>query len=461
MAEYDIDIPGKGSFTVSAETDEQAHQAINDLLGGNHKSFSGFMSNVGSDAKEMAQGMGAAFKEGALDMPSRALETGLEMATGKAYSQTPSGQRDVDLVTQAPEQVKNLVEPIKHPIDYGYEHPVQQALNIASLGAPLMKATGAAETMGKYAGRMGENQMGKLHGTSQAQFRQLGRENFGPAMRSSYELGDADLTTGSIGRETAINERVNQLGSDIGDVRDAAGSATKTLTSQELADTLRKQLMSGDYAPSGKYAAQATQIETLLKQIEAMPDTAPSAVAKKVTELNDLGTGNKLVQAKHAPETHLANQMARFNDERIGTALPEQAEHYEALKDEFGNAASLKPMEARGEGKEALGQGSQHWYGDIKNVLHSTVGGPKMGAKVGFGLESGLNKIAKNGGAYAVGGVTAHLVNTLTNDPQSLGKYATPLLKAAQEGGNQALAATHYLLSTQYPEYNEMVNPKQ
>ncbi len=53
--------------------------------------------------------------------------------------------------------------------------------------------------------------------------------------------------------------------------------------------------------------------------------------------------------------------------------------------------------------------------------------------------------------------VTSHLLKTLTSNPQSLGKFAQPLMKAAQEGGSQGLAATHYILANQYPEYNKIV----
>jgi len=53
--------------------------------------------------------------------------------------------------------------------------------------------------------------------------------------------------------------------------------------------------------------------------------------------------------------------------------------------------------------------------------------------------------------------VTSHLLKTLTTNPQSLGKFAQPLMKAAQEGGSQGIAATHFILSSQYPEYNEMI----
>jgi hypothetical protein len=53
--------------------------------------------------------------------------------------------------------------------------------------------------------------------------------------------------------------------------------------------------------------------------------------------------------------------------------------------------------------------------------------------------------------------VTTHLLKTMSSNPQSLGKYAKPLMQAAQTGGKQGLAVQHFLLSSQYPDYNEMI----
>ena len=48
--------------------------------------------------------------------------------------------------------------------------------------------------------------------------------------------------------------------------------------------------------------------------------------------------------------------------------------------------------------------------------------------------------------------ITKHLLN----NPQVFGKYAQPLLQAAQTGGQSGIAATHFLLASQYPEYNQL-----
>lgn len=57
----------------------------------------------------------------------------------------------------------------------------------------------------------------------------------------------------------------------------------------------------------------------------------------------------------------------------------------------------------------------------------------------------------------AAAGTTEGLVSKLHSNPQSFGQYAPALQKAYQDGGNQGVAATHYVLSTTHPEYNKMM----
>ena len=90
-------------------------------------------SNIIPDLGNVVKGAANTIKEGAYDMPKRALETGVEMAGGAPYSETPSGQRDTQLVNAAPQQAAEMVRPVTHPIQYTEEHPVQQAMNAAAL----------------------------------------------------------------------------------------------------------------------------------------------------------------------------------------------------------------------------------------------------------------------------------------------------------------------------------------
>ena len=53
--------------------------------------------------------------------------------------------------------------------------------------------------------------------------------------------------------------------------------------------------------------------------------------------------------------------------------------------------------------------------------------------------------------------VSSYLLNTLTTNPKKLGRYAQPLMQAAQKGGSDGLAALHFIFSLQYSDYNQMM----
>lgn len=424
--------------TYRVETDQGTYEVETDEAP--EKTLGGFAKNAVSDAIETGTSM--------------ATSPAIDMIGGNPFPMVKSAiEQGAQALSHPADTAKSLIEPVVHPIDYGYAHPVQQAINVAGVVAPMV--TGAADTVSQYAGRMGENQMGKLHGTSGAQFRQLGREDFGDVMRRSFENGDADLTTGPIGREQAVKERIAQLGNDIGDVRDTASEAGPAMTGQQMADAIRAKL-GPDYAPGGPKFADASQLETQLKNIEAMKSTTPKDFAQRATDINTEARGQKLIRSTGA-DTDVADQMSHINDEQIAKRLPpEIQEHYQTLKDEFGLAKPLDPMELHGATKEALKPLPNTMFGVAKDALQSVVGGPKMGAQIGFGAEKALRGLAENGAGMGVAGITSGIMQRITTNPQSLGKFAAPLMQAAQSGGQQGIAAVHFVLSHQYPEYNDM-----
>lgn len=73
------------------------------------------------------------------------------------------------------------------------------------------------------------------------------------------------------------------------------------------------------------------------------------------------------------------------------------------------------------------------------------------------GLSAAAPGIANSLKMGSIDAVTSYLMNTLGSNPQKLGKFAKPLLQAAQTGGTRGIAAQHFLLSSQYPEYNTLM----
>lgn len=397
--------------------------------------------------------------------PSGLVGSAGEMITGTPMRDTTTGMSvkglqaiGEGLAQGARELPGDIAEFSKHPLEstknHIIEHPISSAVDAASVAVPFLRGT--TKTAAKYAGRMGENQMGKLHGTSAQQFRQLGRENFGDVMRDSYKEGDANLLKGSIGREEAIKNRIAESGKEIGNIRGQANAAGAPMLPDEMAERIRKNL-EADYKAGGKNFEHEAALEKQLNNIKAMPEGGIENFAQRARDINKQASKNKLIQPVNA-ETDVANQLSRINDEELATRLPGMIDKYHAAKDRFGNAKSLLPMEARGEAKDALAKSPSTMFGAIKDVAQSVIGGPKLGAQAGFKAEGLLKSVAKNAGAYSLGGVTSTLMNTLLTNPQVLGKYAKPLSDAAQKNGSQGVAATHYLLSNQDPAYNELMN---
>jgi hypothetical protein len=220
MAEYNVKTPDGASYHIKADTDEQAQSAINDLLGKDAgPQWSDIPHNVMEGIKEAPETL----KNIATPWPLKAMGAVESGAMKMALGDKTGGVMDAASPT-LPGAVAGMASDygagealhgdipgaLAHAKKTTIEHPISTAVNAASAIVPL--AEGAMETGAKYAGRMGENEMGKLHGTSAAQFRQLGREGFGETMRNSYEAGDANLSTGPLGREQAIKERIAQLG---------------------------------------------------------------------------------------------------------------------------------------------------------------------------------------------------------------------------------------------------------
>ncbi len=430
----------------------------------------GYWSDVGHNAKKEVGDM--------IPSSDEAMEKAKNIG---ALTAIPSGgipsmddlKRMGQMAVQAPGQIVGMAKNLggslyrtaTDPVEEFRQRPVSTALNVASVAAPVInELRGPAVAAGEYAGRFGENQMGKLHGTSQAQFRQLGRENFGPAMRSSYEMGDANLLQGSIGREQAINERIAGLGDEIGDVRSQAAAAGPAMTPQEMADAIRQKAIA-DFSPGGKYFDEAGSFEKNLANIKAMPEGGIENFADRASEIKSGAAQNKLRVPVNA-ETNVAKEMSHVNDAEIAKRLsPEMQEHYELLKDEFGNAKSLKPMELRAEGREALGASPNTLFGAAKAIAHTAVGGPKLGAQLGFGAESALKgfgssaglpsgEIAAMNASDKVPGQEGAIMSHVQSNPDFAPWRA--LFQDAAQRGQAAIVANHFTLMQKDPEYNKM-----
>lgn len=170
------------------------------------KSVGGFGKNVVKDAFETA---GTPFMQVA-EAGKNLTQTGLEMAaspfTGEKYYETPWAKQAAGFEANAPAMAKDMVRPVTHPIEFGYEHPVQQGLNVLGLGLGVKGAIGklgGVAALEKGAGRtpiadLPEVPSGSKTGDPHALFAYTEKEPLGPGMplEDKYQIfGDPEHPT--------------------------------------------------------------------------------------------------------------------------------------------------------------------------------------------------------------------------------------------------------------------------
>jgi hypothetical protein len=82
---------------------------------------------------------------------------------------------------------------------------------------------------------------------------------------------------------------------------------------------------------------------------------------------------------------------------------------------------------------------------------------PNAMSSAARGLAEAAPKAAEAATAGSIDAVTSKIMTAIHTNPQSLGQFSRPLMQAAQQG-NQGIAATHFILAHQYPEYNELIH---
>lgn len=317
---------------------------------------------------------------------------------------------------------------------------LQDASTAMAIASPVIEGVGGFAV--PQLNRMGRNQTLKGMGGSMSQIRQMATKgDMDAAAKFANEKGLNDVFSTSLGRENALGELESQTGSKLGALREEAGTALN-LSPEELKAKVLADPRMAKYLGEGLQSGEARDIPRALADVTRIGGEAPShaGLANAATELNQSAAGSKLYQPTNAT-TDVANIISRENNAGIASSLgPEKAEVYKQALGDYSKIEPLKHLQERGELREISGHNTG-LIGTAKSLLPT-------GA-----ITRGVAK-----GAYTIGGVTSKLMGLLSTNPAQLGKYAAPLLNAAQTGGKQGLAATHYILSTSHPEYNALLN---
>jgi len=359
----------------------------------------------------------------------------------------------------------------------GSEKPVEQRLaeNAITAGNGVMLPSGVAgigklagdilggagestSTLAKYAGRFGENQAIKAMGARMGQIGDLGIPESRAAGRAMVERGIIQPFRGPIGLEDTVKGLSNQAGEDVGNARSmadmrAAAAGQQAPSLEDLTNAAKQKL-----APSYESGHLSGRAGTFNKALESLAnpviqDTGEmngptvgtfSGNAAKATELNAAGTPDKaLSQAENSPYSDIANMVSKANNEGMAATMsPEENAAYQKSLDDYSLFKPVQKFMQAGEKREMGGRGGATLGKTLYDKTMDSFGN-RASAVLGFKAESALNGASR-------------ITNLVTSNPSIFGKFAVPLTQAYKDGGEQGLAAMHYVLSTTQPEYNRM-----
>jgi hypothetical protein len=271
------------------------------------------------------------------------------------------------------------------------------------------------------------------------------------AANVARKAGLDDLISTGMGRRKALADYIEQQGKNIGGLREEAGTA-----SPGLLDTVEGAVKPKYNSPKpDAFSGEAPDVSIARNTIENIAGKAPpvgppeeltnAGIAKGITGLNKYAAGNRVNLPKNAL-TDFAGKASAANDAEIVQKLgaDKGLQYSDALANESG-AFHLEPAMARGFQRETVSRGGLNPLTAMAQKV-ADLGGNRLASK-------SLNAV---NGALTNTGTVESVINTLKNSPQTLGKYAIPLGQALQTGGNEGVAAMHYVLSSTHPDYNAM-----
>lgn len=421
MATYDVTAPDGTEYEIEAENDDKANEAMQHLMGQHKDTYKSPMT----------------------------AEESFDFERGPNYPE--SGATDPT---------------------------ISDAMNLTG-GASLLK--GGASLLGKAAmtglgkvlptnivksvGESADEQLIKsLGGRVPATTTPQQLEDLKGAARAGRKAGLGDVFSTQAGRREGLSNHVAQEGKTIGELRKAGGAADSDALEQVAKDPAMR-----NYYREGLESKGLPAVNDALGTAKGVIEDAGGvptheSIAKAATKLNRLGTKNKMYQSD-APMTDVANSLSGKNNADLVQKLgPEKGLEYTKALENESDLFKLEKLVNKGDVREMNQKGG--FAGSLINPIkesttHRALSKGLNSAYEGMNTPVDIAGRAKGllpAGAKTVGGVTASIMNALNTNPQSLGKYAAPLSKAAQKNGNNGIAATHFILSQQDPDYSRLMN---
>lgn len=442
------------------------------------KSLKGLAKNAVSDVADTVIGAGAVVKKAAYDLPKAVTEslaqTVADKVTGKDSGQTPIGKEVSDFGNNAPAMAKELVRPVVHPVDYAYEHPVNQLLNLGALAGGVAslarKAAPAVADMAETA----SNAMGRRAGGFTKAL--IKGQNFDKAndavqwmINKKVMTPGADVETMLERVQSAKDEAWANMKRTMEEQNAGATGALKPKAAPQLREQflfdpkkaiddlegLRPRSKNGTVLTGGEYDTQNGAVDNAIATIKGHGERPIPW-----DEANDLkGNLKANFDTTKSPATNDLKKRIHgvFNDNmeaQMENAAQARGGDISAFKEAKRDYGAAKTAE------KALDNLRSSKAGNRQIGLTDTIagaGGAAAHGAVGAGAVILAKKLIERYGP-ATGATLAQKLSVIASKaPALLGPYAPAIQKALMAGGSE-LAFTHGVLAKSDPGYRAFVN---
>lgn len=263
------------------------------------------------------------------------------------------------------------------------------------------------------------------------------------------KAGMDDILSTAKGRRDSYADFVKSEGEKIGGLRNEAGPAPSDLLDKAASEISPKY----NAANPDVFSSEAPDVNIAKNTVQNIAGSNPTHadIAEGITGLNKYAAGNRANLPKNAL-TDFAGKASGANDAGIAQSLgsDKAAQYVDALHNESG-AFHLEPSVARGFQREMASRGSGQGFIMSAVQKAADAGGYRAASK-------GLNALQEGLTGPGPAGTVSHFIS----NPGAYGKFAPALSQAIQSGGSQGFAATNFLLSGKYPEYQQLIqSPEQ
>ena len=310
-------------------------------------------------------------------------------------------------------------------IDYGEpgapDATVNDAMTVQGLGGLAKGMAGKALTSGVFENlpatvqRLADDALLKSTGYTAGQVRQLGQTQGPEAAREAAqygrEAGLGDVFRSQIGREKLLKDLTSQTGQNIGQLREAAGTAPIS-TEAEV-----KAYLQNKYGQGGLMGGKENGADQALEDIHRIGRKGPMAAdefgnpvpaegpreaptlanySKASTFLNKAAVNPNSLKYPANVVTDAASKLSNVNDANIVQSLgPEKGQDYVQALEDARNQHILGPFLARGEAREMAKRGGVG--GLIEDAFQKAMdlGGHRMASKALNATAGGLQDAAK------------------------------------------------------------------